>query len=97
MIFIPFFGFLASSWVTLFVYLFLAVANYWWGQKYYPVPYNLGKLGVIIGLSIFIYGLASFINPVMGLSIWVLNPLWLAIFGCLIYIVEKKFKTGYAG
>ncbi len=90
---IPHFGFLASAWVTLVVYAFLAIANYIWGQKHYPVPYNLPKLGMLLALALLIYGSAFYINPLINLSKWVINPVWLLIFGGVMYIIEKKFIT----
>ncbi len=95
LVFIPLWGFLASAWITLFVYFFLAVSNYFWGQKYYPVPYNIGKLGLIIAISLIIYAAASFLNPLTGISQWVLNPLWLLVFGAFLFFIEQKFKTGH--
>jgi len=95
LVFIPLWGFLASAWITLFVYFFLAVSNYIWGQKHYAVPYNLGKLGLIIAISLLVYAVSSFLNPILGLSIWVLNPLWLLVFGVFLFFIEQKFKTGH--
>ena len=90
---IPQFGFLASAWVTLIVYAFLAVANYLWGQKYYPVPYNLPKLGLLIALSLLIYGLSYYLNPSLHISKWILNPLWILAFAGGLYFIEITFKT----
>jgi O-antigen/teichoic acid export membrane protein len=87
---IPKFGFLASAWVTLIVYAFLAVANYLWGQKYYPVPYNLTKLAILIALALLIYGLSFYINPLLNISKWIINPLWLLVFAGGVYIIEKQ-------
>jgi len=94
-ILIPKFGFIASAWVTLVVYFFLAVSNYFWGQRYYPVPYNLPKLGIILVLSLLIYASATYINPMLHISRWIVNPIWLIVFTLGIYIIEKRFKTGY--
>ncbi|MFM9943669.1 MAG: lipopolysaccharide biosynthesis protein [Bacteroidia bacterium] len=87
---IPKYGFLASAWATLIVYAFLAVANYIWGQKYYPVPYNLPKLGLLLGLALLIYGLAFYINPILNMSKWIVNPAWLLVFSGGLYLIEKQ-------
>jgi len=93
MILIPFYGFLGSAWITLVVYLFLVVANYFWGQKYYPVPYNLPKLGLIVLLSLIIYGLSSYFGPFIHMNKWIINILWLSLFGLGLYVIEKNFVT----
>lgn len=92
---IPLYGFLASAWVTLFVYFFLAVSNYIWGQKYYPVPYNILKLSLIIMLSIVIYLLSKALHPQIEISVWFMNALWILVFGLGLIFIEKRFKTGY--
>ncbi len=95
LIFIPLFSFLASVWITLFVYAFLAIANYLWGQKYYPVPYNLKKLGIILGLTLMVYASAYFANPLIHFNSWALNLCWLLVFSLGIAYIEKRYKTGY--
>ncbi len=40
---IPVAGYMGSSWATLLCYFSMAAACYWFGQKYYPIPYAVGK------------------------------------------------------
>ena len=54
-IFIPIYGFYASAWATLIVYAFQMVVSYLWGQKHFPIKYNLRKFFLYLGLSILIY------------------------------------------
>lgn len=54
-IFIPIYGFYASAWATLIVYAFQMVVSYVWGQKHFPIKYNLRKFFLYLGLSILIY------------------------------------------
>lgn len=42
-IFIPYYSFFASAWITLFVYFSMAALSYWWGRKHYPIPYRVSK------------------------------------------------------
>lgn len=73
-IFIPIYGFYASAWATLIVYAFQMVVSYVWGQKHFPIKYNLRKFFLYLGLSILIYfvtdkipyGDHSFIKLVMN-------------------------------
>lgn len=58
-IFIPKFGYVASAWATMIVYAFQMVVSYLWGQKHFPIKYNLRKFFLYLGLSILIYFVAS--------------------------------------
>ncbi|MFM8913588.1 MAG: polysaccharide biosynthesis C-terminal domain-containing protein [Flammeovirgaceae bacterium] len=40
---IPIFGYLGSSWAALLCYFGMTVICVWLGQKYYPIPYTIGK------------------------------------------------------
>ena len=50
--FIPKYGFKASAIATLIAYFFMMVASLILGRKYYPIPYNFFKIGVVFCLSI---------------------------------------------
>lgn len=43
-LFIPRFGMYACAWATLAAYGTMMVVSFLWGQKYFPVPYNVKKL-----------------------------------------------------
>ena len=90
---IPKYGFLASAWATLIVYVFLAVSNYLMGQRYYPVPYNLPKLGSILLAALIIFALSSNIKILPALHPWMVNILWLVLFTFLLLMIEKYLKT----
>lgn len=53
---IPFFGYLGSSWAALLCYSGMTVICIWLGQKYYPIPYTIGKdICYIVGTMIIVY------------------------------------------
>ena len=51
-IMIPKIGFMASAWATLAAYGIMMLLSYFLGQKHYPIPYNLKKMGFFLGLAI---------------------------------------------
>jgi len=51
-IFIPRYGYIASAWISLIAYSSMMVMSYIWGQKNYPIPYNLKKNLAYIILSV---------------------------------------------
>lgn len=55
-IFIPQYSYMASAWISLIAYATMMVLSYLWGQKNYPIPYNLKKnLAYIISSIIIVY------------------------------------------
>jgi O-antigen/teichoic acid export membrane protein len=55
-LFIPAYSYMASAWVSLIAYAVMMVLSYIWGQKNYPIPYNLKKnLAYIISSIVIVY------------------------------------------
>jgi O-antigen/teichoic acid export membrane protein len=67
LIFIPTVGFMAAAWATFAAYGSMAIISYYFGNKYYPVPYKTGKIlfyvlsSSILSFVIFYYFYDSFI------------------------------------
>lgn len=54
---IPLAGYTGSAWAALLCYFGMTVACYWLGQKFYPIPYAMGKALVYILVTVMIiYG-----------------------------------------
>jgi O-antigen/teichoic acid export membrane protein len=51
-LFIKTYGYKASAIATLVAYATMMLLSYYFGRKYYPIPYNLKKIGFYFGLSI---------------------------------------------
>ncbi|MFK2819132.1 oligosaccharide flippase family protein [Flavobacteriaceae sp. LMIT009] len=49
---IPIIGYKGSAIATLAAYGSMVLLSYYYGRKYYPIPYNLKKIGTYLGLSI---------------------------------------------
>ena len=56
---IPKIGFEGSAWTTLICYFSMTVASYFIGKKYFPIPYQIGRIGTyliaMLGIYYFIY------------------------------------------
>jgi len=66
-IFIPEFGYLACAWTTFICYFVMMVLGYLWGQKYYPIPYNLPRALFYVSTALALFVLVQYS------SIWI-NP-----------------------
>ena len=84
--FIPTYSYKASAVATLVAYVLMMLLSYYYGRKYYPIPYNIKKMGLYLGLSIG-FSLVSFYefrtNYMIGISM-------LIVFLGIIGISEKK-------
>lgn len=66
---IPVAGYFGSSLVTLACYLFMTIACYFYGQKYYPIPYRVAQDSIyIMATLVLVYGV-----PLLSIE-----PQWLA-------------------
>lgn len=85
-IFIPSYSYMASAWISLLAYTLMAVLSYVWGQKNYPIPYNLKKnLAYILTSAVIVY--LSFV--VFSRNIFVGNAL-LIVYGATAIYFERK-------
>jgi O-antigen/teichoic acid export membrane protein len=50
--FIKSYGYKASAVATLVAYSVMMLLSYYYGRKYYPIPYNLKKIGLYFSLSV---------------------------------------------
>lgn len=61
-IFIPYYSYMACAWATLACYGSMMIISYLWGQKEYPIPYDLRKILfylVLIIITYFLYYITS--------------------------------------
>jgi O-antigen/teichoic acid export membrane protein len=88
-ILIPIIGFMGSAWTTLGAYATMMVISYAWGQKYYPIPYDLGK-NIFILLFSLVLSLISF--TAMKQNFWGGNFAMLIFLGVIIYTNRSEWQ-----
>ena len=83
---IPIIGYRGSALATLAAYAVMMLVSYFYGRKYYPIPYNLKKIGVSFVFSV-IFSLVFFYkfreNYVVGIAM-------LIVFLGIVYWLEKN-------
>lgn len=87
--FIPKYSYMASAWVSLISYAVMMVLSYIWGQRNYPIPYNLKKNLIYIISSIIIVFLSFY---VFKRNIFAGNAL-LILFVAVTFFAERKEIT----
>lgn len=53
--FMPLYGAMAAAWSYLASYFSMVVASYFFGQKFYPIPYDVRTICLYFGMGILIY------------------------------------------
>ncbi|MBI6120945.1 oligosaccharide flippase family protein [Salegentibacter maritimus] len=85
-ILIPYISYTGSAIATLVAYAVMMSLSYFFGKKYYPIPYNLKKIGSYLMLSV-LFSVFSFYvfrgNYFVGISL-------LLIFLGTVYVAERK-------
>jgi O-antigen/teichoic acid export membrane protein len=92
-LFIPKYSYMASAWVSLIAYASMMVLYYIWGQKNYPIPYNLKKNGAYIISSILIVYLSFY---VFNRNIFAGNLLLLLFILAAAYFEGKDLKATFS-
>ncbi|NJK84000.1 MAG: hypothetical protein HC912_09520 [Saprospiraceae bacterium] len=85
LLFIPTFGYVAAAWATLAAYSSMTIASYLAGQRYYKIPYEIGRIVLYIGVAWLGYELSKNIKN------WV-NANWL-----LGLLLNSIIMLGYIG
>lgn len=60
---IPVLGYHGSAWATLVCYALMVFISYKWGKKHYPIPYDLNKAFMYLGVSVFIVCALGWFKP----------------------------------
>jgi hypothetical protein len=91
---IPRWGYVGAAWVGFFSFLIMTIGSYLLGQKYYAVPYGVGRIVLYILSAVGVYMLQEFIL----LEAIVTVPSWLyaikissvMLYIASIYAAERK-------
>ena len=97
---IPLLGYMGSAITTMLVYFSMMIASYFLGQKYYPIKYNLRKIGLYLISAILIVGLSFLVQSSQITFHWsnfIGNGFLLILFVGIILFIERpmrQFKKG---
>lgn len=94
-ILIPEFGYEGAAWTTLAAYFGICVLGYIVGQRYYLIPYSLGRVAFYLALGATLFAAHGWIMSSSGLTgapVWVLRFVLLAAFGVMAFLVETRSR-----
>lgn len=93
---IPTTGYIGSAWATLICYASMATASYVVGRKYYPVPYQIGRMLFYVGLAVVIYGGNILVRNTFGdgtLSLYLINTTMIIAFLAVFHKLDGMSLT----
>lgn len=89
---IPISGYYGASWAHFFCYLSMMIVSYTWGQKVYPIPYQLKHIAMYTILAGSIYFVSVLISP-WGIVLKIaLNTVMFIGFLAFAVIDERKYR-----
>ncbi len=93
-ILIPVWGYMGSAVAVLFSYFAMMVISYFLGRKFYPVPYNLRRIGTYFSIVIVLYIVSLFSSSQPFLIRYTINTILLMVFLFSVYKKEKYQLKG---
>lgn len=88
-ILIPVMGYMGSAIAVLVCFFLMMVITYFWGQKYYYIPYNLQRLAVYILTGVAFYGMSLISREFTPFMKYLINSVWMVLYLLLIFRLES--------
>jgi O-antigen/teichoic acid export membrane protein len=90
---IPLMGFTGSSWAALLCYAFMAVLCYYFGQKYFPIPYQVIKMMSYLVVTFLI---AMLVNAFPISNVWMSTGFHGLVFGVYLLVVYRIERPNWS-
>lgn len=87
---VPVLGYVGAAWAHLLCYFLMMAVSFFWGQKVYPIPYQLKSIAKYVGVALFIY---FFAKSIMLHDQWLkiaINSLLIVAFTAYAFWSEHK-------
>lgn len=91
---VPRFSYLGAALGHLSAYVVMVVLSYYWGQKYYPINYQRGRIFFYTLLAVFLFLISYFIPIEKKTFVFAINSmLMLIFFAIVVYKEHREFKA----
>ncbi|MBK8193513.1 MAG: oligosaccharide flippase family protein [Lewinellaceae bacterium] len=90
---VPRIGFVGAAWAALATYGFMCFATWYTGLKYYPVPYQFGRMGLYILLVFGLFGVSRWLGttlPGTSVLLWTARAALFFVYLGVVYGLEKS-------
>ena len=93
-ILIPVFGYKGSAFTLLICFFGMMIISYFLGQKYYPIPYNIKRIGSYFLIAGVLYIFSLFTTTVSPILKYTSHAFFLLIFFASVLFLEKSELSG---
>ena len=87
---IPVMGYKGSAIAVLVCFFGMTVVSYFLGKKYYPIPYNLKRIGFYFLFAAIVYTLSYLVHSIHPALKYMVNTLLLVSFLGIVFMFEKN-------
>ena len=87
---IPRIGYLGAAIAHLACYIVMMLVSYFWGQKNFPIPYQIGRIAIYCSLAAILYFICSLFNDFNIILKLSLNTIMILLFMTVVFIMERK-------
>lgn len=87
---IPSMGYMGSAWAVFTCFLVMMLVSYYFGQKHYPVPYNVKRIGFYFGVALVVFLLSTLAEKNTGWLNYAQNTVLMFLF---LFTVARKEWT----
>ncbi len=87
---IPEYSYMGSAVAIFICFLTMMVISYFLGRKYYPVPYNLKRIGLYFLAALVLFALSRLTSHQLPLIKYSFHSVFILFFILLVYQLEKK-------
>jgi O-antigen/teichoic acid export membrane protein len=67
---VPSMHYLGAAWATFICYAFMLVVSYFWGQKVYPIPYDVPRIALYFAVALGFFGLYKLLVQQLDTTAW---------------------------
>lgn len=85
---VPWLGYMGSAWATLICYAAMTALSYVWGQKHWPVPYNVGRVLLYMAGAVVLWWGCAQLAP-GGPPNYAIRAVALLAFVCIVWKIER--------
>ena len=90
LILVPTHGYMGAAWAHLICYTTMVALSYLFGRRFYPVPYDLVRVGGYIALGLALYGASLWLTDVLGWHSLVISTLLILVYLALVTVIDGR-------
>ncbi|MBW6498200.1 MAG: polysaccharide biosynthesis C-terminal domain-containing protein [Bacteroidales bacterium] len=92
---IPLIGYFGSAWATLVCYVSMTLLSFFWGQKFFRVPYELKTLALFMVAALAVYFVSLLTASWPALAKYSMAFLLLGVFAFLVLLIDRSLMDQF--